>query len=92
MFAFFILILAISLTIIPMARLQTVDLILLDDELYRQSLFQFVGKPVDKELVSSIKKKQRIARLELTGLTVLAFALIFLYLILLLRLFIPEMF
>lgn len=92
MFAFFILILAISLTIIPMARLQTVDLILLDDELYRQSLFQFVGKPVDMELVSSIKKKQRIARLELTGLTVLAFALIFLYLILLLRLFIPEMF
>ena len=92
MFAFFILILAISLTIIPMARLQTVDLVLLDDELYRQSLFQFVGKPVDMELVSSIKKKQRIARLELTGLTVLAFALIFLYLILLLRLFIPEMF
>ena len=92
MFAFFILILAISLTIIPMARLQTVDLILLDDELYRQSLFQFVGKPVDMELVSSIKKKQRIARLELIGLTALAFALIFLYLILLLRLFIPEMF
>ena len=92
MFAFFILILAISLTIIPMARLQTVDLILLDDELYRQSLFQFVGKPVDMELVSAIKKKQRIARLELTGLTALAFALIFLYLILLLRLFIPEMF
>jgi len=92
MFIFFILILAISLTIIPMARLQTVDLVLLDDELYRQSLFQFVGKPVDMELVSSIKKKQRIARLELTGLTALAFALIFLYLILLLRLFIPEMF
>lgn len=90
MLAFFVPILAIPLLIVPIIRLSNVDLVLLDDELYRQSLFQFVGKPVDMELVAAIKKKQRIARLKLAGLTALAFAFIALYAILLFRLLVLQ--